>query len=85
MPGDIPPADSVAADIEPQSIRYSSAIALDAAIRDRIRNALAASPHGAAEIRRQFAYDRLLTRIFLSDPDGGSSRAEQGCSPACPT
>lgn len=70
MPGDIPPADSVAADIEPQSIRYSSAIALDAAIRDRIRNALAASPHGAAEIRRQFAYDRLLTRIFLSDPDG---------------
>lgn len=70
MPGDIAPTDSEVTDNGPQSIRYSSAIALDAAIRDRIRNALAESPLGAAEIRRQFAYDRLLTRIFLSDPDG---------------
>jgi hypothetical protein len=51
-------------------MRYTKPAALDAAVTDRIRNVAEASPYGVAELRRQFAYDRILVRIFLTDPGG---------------
>lgn len=53
-----------------KAMRYATPDALDAAIIDRIRNVVEASPYGVTELRRQFAYDRILVRIFLADPDG---------------
>jgi hypothetical protein len=39
-----------------------------AAITDKIKAAAQASTFTAGELRRQFAYDRLLARLFLDDP-----------------
>ena len=51
-------------------VAYASPKALDTAIKDRVATAVRTSPYSAAEMRRHFAYDRLLARVFLHDPDG---------------
>jgi len=50
-------------------LAYASADAFHAAVKARLLTAAADSPYSVAELRRQFAYDRLLTRVFLHDPD----------------
>ncbi|MCP4967249.1 MAG: nucleotidyl transferase AbiEii/AbiGii toxin family protein [bacterium] len=50
-------------------LSYQSAEAFDAAIKDRIAAAAAESHHSIAQLRRQFAYDRLLARLFTTQPD----------------
>jgi nucleotide-binding universal stress UspA family protein len=48
--------------------RYASPVALRSAITDRLRRAVAQDPRrSVADLRRQFAYDRLLYRIFSGD------------------
>jgi hypothetical protein len=47
---------------------YSSPMAFRRALTDRLRRI--ASPHGSwplADLQRQFAYDRLLARLYLVD------------------
>ena len=46
---------------------YTTAEAFDAGLADRIRAAATAGRHSINELRRQFAYDRLLVRLFDSD------------------
>lgn len=50
-------------------LTYKTPAALDAAIKDRITAAAATSRHTIAELRRQFAYDRLLARLFTNEPN----------------
>jgi hypothetical protein len=47
---------------------YRSPAALRAALTDRLKKLAASSPFTATELHRQFAYDRLLARVF-SAPD----------------
>ena len=51
-------------------VAYESPRALDTAIKDRVASAAQTSPYSDAEMRRHIAYDRLLARVFLHDPDG---------------
>jgi len=51
-----------------EGVPYGSARDFDRALNDRIANAAGSSPHGVAEIRRQFAYGRLLARLFVTQP-----------------
>ena len=51
-------------------VAYGSPTALDTSIKDRLASAARASPYSIAEMRRHIAYDRLLARVFLRDPDG---------------
>jgi len=51
-------------------VAYASPKALDTAIKDRVASAAQTSPYSIAEMRRHIAYDRLLARVFLHDPDG---------------
>lgn len=49
---------------------YATPEALRAAVADRAKAAApAGSPHGIDELYRRFAYDRLLARLYLLDPD----------------
>ena len=57
---------------------YGSPAALRAALTDRLKKLADSSPFTVTELHRQFAYDRLLARVF-STPD-----AEGGCSRALP-
>jgi len=50
-------------------VHYATARAFDRALSDRITSAAASSQHGVAELRRQFAYGRLLARVFSHEPD----------------
>ena len=50
-------------------MEYATASALDAAIKDRVASAAADSPYSITELRRHLAYDRLLTRVFLLQPE----------------
>ena len=50
-------------------VHYATARAFDRALSDRITNASASSQHGVAELRRQFAYGRLLARVFSFQPE----------------
>lgn len=51
--------------------RYATPVALRAAINDRLRAAVAKDQHRTLQdLLRQFAYDRLLYRIFSSDDAG---------------
>lgn len=50
-------------------VHYATARAFDRALSDRITNAAASSQHGVAELRRQFAYGRLLARVFSFQPE----------------
>jgi len=43
---------------------YKTATAFDAALKAHVAEAAEASSHTVGEIRRQFGYDRLLSRIF---------------------
>jgi hypothetical protein len=55
--------------IEVTHVAYESPRAFDAAIKDRLVSAAQTSPYSIAEMRRHIAYDRLLARVFLHDPD----------------
>jgi hypothetical protein len=48
-----------------EGVPYASARDFERALTDRIANAAASSPHGVAELRRQFAYGCLLARLFI--------------------
>jgi hypothetical protein len=48
---------------------YATADAFHEAVKARLITAAQNSPYSIAELRRQFAYDRLLTRLFLHDPE----------------
>lgn len=50
-------------------VPYASAGDFERALVDRIANAAALSAHGVAELRRQFAYGRLLARLFIAQPE----------------
>ncbi len=52
-----------------EGVPYTSARDFERALVDRIANAAASSPYGVTELRRQFAYGRLLTRVFLHEPE----------------
>jgi len=56
--------------IEVTHVAYESPRAFDTAIKDRVASAARTSPYSIAEMRRHIAYDRLLARVFLHDPDG---------------
>ena len=48
--------------------RYATPVALRSAITDRLRSAANADPgRSLADLRRQFAYDRLLYRVFTAE------------------
>jgi hypothetical protein len=49
---------------------YSTAQAFGAALTDRLKAVAAGSPYSMSQLRRQFAYDRLLARLFR-DPVTG--------------
>jgi len=49
---------------------YSTAQAFGAALTDRLKAVAAGSPYSVSQLRRQFAYDRLLARLFR-DPVTG--------------
>lgn len=46
---------------------YGSPAALRAALTNRLKRLAASSPFTVTELFRQFAYDRLLTRVFTGD------------------
>jgi hypothetical protein len=46
---------------------YASAQAFGAALTDRLRSLASTSGRSATHLRRQFAYDRLLARLFHAD------------------
>jgi len=46
---------------------YATAAAFDSALGDRFRSAAQSSRHSINELRRQFAYDRFLVRLFSDD------------------
>jgi Nucleotidyl transferase AbiEii toxin, Type IV TA system len=51
-------------------MRYASPQALRQAVRDRLREIAAGRPNARPnDLPRQFAYDRLLARVFIADPD----------------
>jgi hypothetical protein len=49
--------------------RYTDPAALRRAVTDRLRMLAGREYAQLADLQRQFAYDRLLARIFLSEPD----------------
>ncbi|WP_169979118.1 nucleotidyl transferase AbiEii/AbiGii toxin family protein [Microbispora sp. H10836] len=48
---------------------YTSPQAFGAAITDRLKKTSGDSPYSTSQRRRQFAYDRLLARLFAGDED----------------
>ena len=48
---------------------YATAAAFDAAIKDRLATFAKGSSYDIQELRRHFAYDRLLVRIFSRSPE----------------
>jgi predicted nucleotidyltransferase component of viral defense system len=48
---------------------YKSAVAFGTAVKQFLVTAAATTTYGINELRRQFAYDRLLTRVFDHEPD----------------
>lgn len=52
--------------VDPDAMAYRSAAALEAALNTRFNKASAVSGFGPGELRRQFAYDRLLSRLMGS-------------------
>lgn len=51
-----------------EGVSYASARDFEPALVDRIASAAERSAYGVAEIRRQFAYGRLLARVFTHAP-----------------
>lgn len=52
-----------------ERVPYATARAFEDALTARIANAASSLPYGVAELRRQFAYGRLLARVFLHQPE----------------
>jgi hypothetical protein len=53
---------------ESELFPYASAQAFGAAITNRLKSLAGASGYSASQLRRQFAYDRLLARLFVGNP-----------------
>ena len=53
----------------PDRVPYATAKDFDRALKDRIARAATILPYGVPQLRRQFAYGRLLTRVFLHGPE----------------
>lgn len=51
------------------TLAYKTATAFDAALKAHVAEAAEVSSHTVAELRRQFGYDRLLSRIFSTHAD----------------
>ena len=56
---------------------YASAQAFGAALTDRFKRLARDSDQAVSQLRRQFAYDRLLARLFTMGRRSGFSKA--GC------
>lgn len=52
----------------PETIPYKTAEDFNAALKQQFVAVAGSSPYGVNELRRQFAYDRFLLRIFDADP-----------------
>ena len=82
------PNESAAGATAPTSefvFRYKTAKAFHDAIKAKLANAAMTSPHSVAELRRQFAYDRLLARVFLCDPESWVLKGAAGLLARVPT
>ena len=66
-------------------LAYASARAFHEAVKARLITTAEDSPYSVAELRRQFAYDRLLTRVFFTTPTTGCSKAPPVSSPGSRT
>lgn len=53
-----------------QTFPYTTAQAFGAAITARLKALAAESPYSVSQLRRQFAYDRLLARLFSDSGHG---------------
>jgi len=53
----------------PNRVLYATPKGFDRALTHRIALAAATLPYSVAQLRRQFAYGRLLTRVFLHAPE----------------
>ncbi|MFC0861251.1 nucleotidyl transferase AbiEii/AbiGii toxin family protein [Sphaerimonospora cavernae] len=53
-----------------ETFPYATPHAFGAAIMDRFKRTSGDSPYSTSQRRRQFAYDRLLARLFTSDENG---------------
>jgi hypothetical protein len=51
------------------SVRYTSAQAFGAAVTDRLASLAGGPGRSLSQLRRQFAYDRLLARLFTAAPN----------------
>lgn len=54
----------------PDDFPYATAQAFGAALTDRLGRLASTSGRSVSQLRRQFAYDRLLARLFVDDPQG---------------
>ena len=63
--------------------RYTTPEAMSRALTDHLRRQAKQSGIEHSNLRRQFAYDRLLARVFTTRMPGGYSRAEQRYSLGC--
>ena len=54
---------------DPDHIPYATPKDFDRALTDRIASAAKTQPYSVPQLRRQFAYDRLLCRVFLHGPE----------------
>jgi hypothetical protein len=54
---------------EPDVFPYATAQAFGAAITNRLKGLAGVSGYSASQLRRQFAYDRLLARLFIGSPE----------------
>ncbi|MFF3668263.1 nucleotidyl transferase AbiEii/AbiGii toxin family protein [Microtetraspora malaysiensis] len=53
-----------------ETFPYATSQAFGAAITDRLKKTCGDSPYSSTQRRRQFAYDRLLARLFATDETG---------------
>lgn len=63
------PDEAVGTQSAGHGLPYKSARALHDAIKSRLKVAAERGPYDVNELRRQFAYDRLLARVFEHAPD----------------
>jgi hypothetical protein len=54
---------------DPDHIPYATPTDFNRALADRIASAAKAQPYSVPQLRRQFAYGRLLCRVFLHGPE----------------
>lgn len=51
-----------------ERVPYDTARAFERALTDRIAGSSTILPYSVPQLRRQFAYGRMLARVFLSQP-----------------